>query len=109
MSETIKRQKIFRVFRRSENTNSFGLREMWVVNEDDGECYTICGNSLRDMPIGEELRVATLFTNADEEKDDTFRRIGDAQFDGFELVERKAAMPDEVYKVVKKTIWNEEI
>lgn len=45
----------FRVWRRSENTNSFGLRQYYLIAGDRPEVWTICRGALHDMKIGDRL------------------------------------------------------
>lgn len=46
----------FRVWRRSENTNSFGLRQYYLLAEDRPEVWTICRSMHHDLKIGDRLQ-----------------------------------------------------
>ena len=46
----------FKVVMISDNTNSFGLRQMIVVSRS-GEVYKTCASSLNVKPVGEILRM----------------------------------------------------
>lgn len=101
----------FCVFRRSENTNSFGLRQYWVFNSS-GEVYTLCGNHLRDHKIGDKISGKIDHNIVDVQKDgktvkDYERVSRTARFDGYELVERKEDVPADLIKDFMKEYWDE--
>ena len=51
-TKTTKIYRKFRVFRRSNNLNSFGLRGLWVMDRD-GNCWEVAANHLNDKQLGE--------------------------------------------------------
>jgi hypothetical protein len=78
----------YKVFRRSENTNSFGLYGMWLVGIF-GDAWEVAANNLNAKPIGEVIGV-----NVDDHGNP------DWASKGFEIPELKAQMPKEVFDEV---------
>lgn len=74
----------YKVFRRSENANSFGLFGLWLVNEF-GDVWEVGANSLNAKKVGEIYGV-----NVDDHGNP------DWAGKGFEIPERKPQMPREV-------------
>lgn len=90
----------FFVFRRSENTNSFGLRQYWVFSAD-GEVYIIHGNHMRDHVKGDKVigigtYVNRIVVKGERRINDTIRTPEDVEFPGYELVQRKPNVPTDL-------------
>ena len=84
----------FKVVAVSENTNSFGLKQMVMVGRK-GEAYKGCFNYLNVKKQGEIIRgIVTL--------DNDTAEIKHCEFTGGELVERIENAPEDVVK----EIWN---
>ena len=83
----------FKVVAVSENTNSFGLKQMVMVGRK-GEAFKACFNSLNVKKQGDIIHgIVTLNDDA---------KIKRAEFTGGELVERVEDAPEDVIKEV----WN---
>lgn len=89
--------KEFLVWRKSENTNSFGLFQMFLMAED-GEAYKSCASMYNVKEVGE-----TVLQNIEvNEKGEVFHKY----FAGHELTERlnedaPQDVIDEVFKLKK--------
>ena len=80
----------FKVVAVSENTNSFGLRQMYMIGRK-GEAYKGCFNYLNVKKEGEVI-------NAIVRLDMETGEIKEAEFVGGELVERLPDAPEMVVK-----------
>ena len=80
----------FKVVAVSENTNSFGLRQMYMIGRQ-GEAYKGCFNYLNVKKEGEVI-------NAIVRLDMETGEIKEAEFVGGELVERLPDAPEMVVK-----------
>lgn len=47
---------MYKVFRVSENANSFGLKQFYAINEDGGT-FCACANSLNMPVIGQDVDI----------------------------------------------------
>ena len=90
----MKLSKEFLVFRKSENTNSFGLFQMYLMAED-GEAYTSCANSLNVKQVGEMVIQTIEFNYETGER-------GLKYFIGHELTESLNKAPQNVVKEIFK-------
>ena len=87
------KRKEFKVVAVSENTNSFGLRQMIVVARD-GETYKVCSNSLNIRDVNEIIPM-TIFIHPITHRD--IRRT----FDGnYELQQKQEDCPVDVLDVI---------
>ncbi len=88
--------KEFLVWRKSENTNSFGLFQVLLMAKD-GETYISHASSFNVKPVG------TIINGTPTKKDLTDKRISNHSFRGHELTERLYPdAPDDVIQEVWK-------
>lgn len=73
---------MYKVFRISENSNSFGLKQFYAMN-DKGEMMRACANYLNIPKMGQSV---------------------DPNRGGFELIEKLGEAPSEVVKEVGKML-----
>jgi len=90
----MKTSKEFLVFRKSENTNSFGLFQMYLMAKD-GEAYTSCANSLNVKEVGDTV-TQTIHI------DDNTGKVNGKHFPGHELTEELGKAPKDVIEEVYK-------
>lgn len=86
--------KNFKVFRKSENTNSFGLFQMYLMAKD-GEAYKSCASQYNVKEVGE---VIVGSHTVDEETGGCTDYI----FNGHELTER---LSEDAPADVVKEVW----
>lgn len=88
--------KSFLVWRKSENTNSFGLYKMYLMAKD-GESYTSCASMYNVKEVGSVINGKIILDKT------TGTRVGQAQFIGHELTERLSSdAPQDVINEVWK-------
>ena len=81
------------VFRRSENTNSFGLRQFFLMSKT-GKAYKSCAGSIYDKQVGEKI-YGTFSIN------EKTGNVSECRFTGHELTERLSEdAPEDVIKEV---------
>lgn len=92
----MKLSKDFLVFRKSTNTNAFGLYQVFLMAKD-GETYNSCASKYNVKPVGVIIPGVFIID------DDTGLRKSDCQFTGHELTVRlNPNAPDDVIKDVWK-------
>lgn len=94
MSNKKKFSKEFIVFRKSENTNSFGLFQMYLMAKD-GEAYKSCASMYNVKQVGETVigtHVVDMVTGD----------CTDYRFNGHELTER---LSEDAPKDVIEEVW----
>lgn len=88
--------KEFLVFRKSKNTNSFGLFQVYLMAKD-GETYISCASQYNVKPVGTIINGKYFFN------EQTLKRVGNCSFIGHELIERLSLYaPNDVIEEVWK-------